>query len=257
MDASFFRETFSKALKITQRWSAEQSRCETILTSLLEFHGRMALLEDPDTTALRALAGEADAVELLHAKHVRGLENLMRGLREGVGRFEALHGELGELHADVWKRLTVVQQERRERLRRPAPRSPSAADEPALHESSWDVVGAGCGNEAQHVLLPPPLLCVEWLGELDALYGAELHTKLQLVDAAHLFGEQASRLRDVAKVWALQPHLSDSTAVERLRELVDSLSLTPTDSFACIELDLKEEERRERERREAEEGDVS
>jgi hypothetical protein len=44
MDASYWRETFAEALRISGSWAAEQTRTEAVLAALLEFHSRLMLL---------------------------------------------------------------------------------------------------------------------------------------------------------------------------------------------------------------------
>lgn len=213
MDASYFAPIFSSALAITRKWSAEQTRCEGVFSAILEFHGRLRLLAPEsaeDEAVVGVLAKLPNAVPLLRAKHVRGLERLMSALRESVARYEALHAELSELHAATWQRHAAVTAE-----------SPAEA----LDEPAWGVVGAGRGADAQRVLMPPPLQCMDWLRELDAMYAAELLAKLQLVDAID-FGHGAAQLQDVAQQWLLQPHLEEAP-IERLSVLVESLTLEP------------------------------
>ena len=44
------------------------------------------------------------------------------------------------------------------------------------------MVGAGQGDDAQRVGLPPPAQCIEWLQAIDQQYAAELLLKLELLD---------------------------------------------------------------------------
>ena len=75
------------------------------------------------------------------------------------------------------------------------------------------------------VLMPPALTCIELVGEVEAAIGHELLTKLQLIEAVEFGEANGSGLHAVARAWSLQPHLSACSAVERLRNLVESLTL--------------------------------
>jgi hypothetical protein len=201
------------ALELTQRWEAEQARSGKVLSAMLDFHGRLQLLNgDANPATLGVLAEHPQAVERLRAKHVHGLENLAAALHEGIGRLQAVHAELEALHAAVWKRHALAAQPTESSL------------PPALHEAAWDVVGAGRGIEVQRVRMLPPLQSVEWLAELESLYGAELLDKL-LLAAAVDFGAEPRRLQEQAARWAQKPQGDGPGVVQRLSLLVDSLTL--------------------------------
>ena len=206
-DASYWADTFGDIVKLGKRWSAEQAKSEAIFTALLEFHGRLKLLE-PD--ACEGAAALGDSLKPLHARHVRSVENLLAALRASWHRFEALHAELADLHASVWKRHDTVLAE-------------SNADASALSESAWSVVGAGRGLDAQPVGLPPPLVCIEWVRELDAQYASELLLKIELLDGI-VFGMSVDALQGSHRLWTLQPHLCQQS-LDRAVMLVESLTL--------------------------------
>ena len=44
MDSAFWDATFSAALQVCRRWSAEQTRSEGLLLAFAEFHSRLQLL---------------------------------------------------------------------------------------------------------------------------------------------------------------------------------------------------------------------
>ncbi len=229
MDATYFAGELGTALSVVRKWEAEQARGASLLAAAQEFHERLLLLgRDAEPALLGVLAEVPDAAARLRAKHVRGLENIAAGMHEALNRFESLHRELAELHAALWKRHGLVAQQRQgqqQSQRQPQKRQPTAAPEPALHEPAWGVVGAGRGLEAQRVLMPPALTCIELVGEVEAAIGHELLTKLQLIEAVEFGEANGSGLHAVARAWSLQPHLSACSAVERLRNLVESLTL--------------------------------
>ena len=107
MDASYWADVSTKALSVVRRWEAEHERSNAVFAALVEFHSRLQLF---DTTtapgALGALVDRPDTLPLLHAKHVRGVENLMVALHEGIVRRTTLQDELSRVHASVWERHT-------------------------------------------------------------------------------------------------------------------------------------------------------
>jgi len=93
----------------------------------------------------------------------------------------------------------------------------------ALAEPTSGVVGAGRGRDAQTVGLPPPMLCIDWVRELDGMYASELLLKLELLDGIDL-GLGSEVLQGVSRLWTLQPHLG-TAAIERVASLAASLNL--------------------------------
>eukprot|EP00962_Isochrysis_galbana_P035971 scaffold12362_cov124-Isochrysis_galbana.AAC.2 len=137
MDGSYWRDTFAESLRISSAWAAEQTRTETVLAALLEFHSRLVLLgpmarlmgvccgreggkmdcslhspavhpplaayrvrPEPFGALLRAdVDGDgALAVGALRARHERGRDNLHRALRGSMDKFCTLQLELAQLH---------------------------------------------------------------------------------------------------------------------------------------------------------------
>ncbi|KAL1500574.1 hypothetical protein AB1Y20_013229 [Prymnesium parvum] len=211
MDASYWKDVCTQALSLTRRWAAEQERSVAILAALSEFHGRLGLLERGAIGALKALP---DASALLHAKHVRGLENLMSALRLATSRFEALHTELSALHGAVWERHAQC--------------SRQEADGSVFARPSTSVAGLGCGIDAQQVGLPAVLQFIEWFQELDQMFARELLLKVQLIDSIS-YSMPPAQLADVHRLWTLEPNLSFAS-LERLSLLVDSLTVPASTS---------------------------
>ena len=96
MDASFWRETFEAALRITRAWRAEQAHSETLLAAAIEFDGRLTLLGPaahrtrPEAPGGVLRTGDVAAIDALRARHERGLSNLRTALNTSVERFGAL-----------------------------------------------------------------------------------------------------------------------------------------------------------------------
>lgn len=214
MDASYWQDVFTTALGVVRRWDTEQERTLAILTALGEFYGRLRLLgsgsDAAQEEALAALRGHPATLPLLRAKHVRGLENLMVALRLSCEQFGALQAELSQLHARVWERHAKCADQL-------GPGHAASAE--------WGLVGAGRGLEAQRVRLPSPLLCVEWVQELDTSFSREALLKMQLVDTISC-DMPPERLSHVHRAWSLQPNRSPS-AVGRLQAIATSLTLSP------------------------------
>lgn len=212
MDASFFGDIFSRLAALSDKWRAEQKKSEALFTALLEFHGRLVNMTSDDPfeplSDFHRKTFEA-ALPLLRAKHVRGLENILASLRRSLDRFKALRAEMGELHASVWQRHSMVASD------------PQQA--PSLDVPSWGVVGAGRGSDAQPVGLPAPNTCIEWVAEIDRMYASELLVKLELLDAVDL-GLQGEVLQGLYRLWSLQIHVKPAV-LERLTVLADSLTL--------------------------------
>ena len=98
--ATYWQQLFTQALRITQRWRAEQTRSERVLAAAVEFQSRLRLLSRtaPSASTPCVLAELPDAVALLRGKHLRGLENIMASLRDSVAVFAGLHADLVGLH---------------------------------------------------------------------------------------------------------------------------------------------------------------
>ena len=216
MDASYWQDTCSKALAVTRRWAAEQERSIAVLAALSEFHGRLRLLGQGGAVVGGALREQSDTLPLLHAKHVRGVENLMTALRDALVRYEALHAELARVHASVWERFAQPATQK-------AAQKAAGTDVGAMAQPSMSVVGAGRGIESQRISLPSSLQFIEWIQELDEMFAHELLLKLQLVDAIS-HDMHPAQLADVHRIWSLQPNLS-VPALEQLKLLVDSLTV--------------------------------
>ena len=113
--ATYWQQLFTQALRVTQRWRAEQARSEGVLAAAAEFQSRLRLLSrtGPDAGAGAGagapcvLAQLPDAMALLRGKHLRGLENIMAALRESVAVFAALHAELTALHVRLPRAPTL------------------------------------------------------------------------------------------------------------------------------------------------------
>ena len=218
MDASFWSDIFLQALRISRQWAAEQSRAVAILAALVEFDGRLRLLgpgspgePPPSLDAFGIGSGLEHVPSMLKEKHMCSVERLLSALRESAGRFSAHQAALSEVHASVWQRHGAG----------------ASSGNPVIMEPAWDVVGAGRGSEAQHVGLPPPSQCIEWIQELDAMYTSELLLKLELIDSIDLSGGmRAEALQGVMELWTLQPHLCPH-ALDRLRAVAESLTLDP------------------------------
>ena len=211
MDASYWQDVCTRAVSVTHRWAVEQERSTSVLAALLEFQARLRLLEPDavDAAALGALVGLTDTLPLLHAKHVRGLENLMSALREGVSRLSGLHAELGQMHTSVWERHAKSRTNESEPMR--------------LARPSWELAGAGRGLESQRVALPSALQFIEWTQELDQMFGSELLLKTQLLDAIS-YDMPTEQLHGVHRIWTLEPNIR-SEAVQRWGMLAVSLTI--------------------------------
>ena len=213
MDGAYWRDVFTRALEAVRQWSAEHARGERMLIAFADFNERLRWLGSSSAgacpEALGVLARFDDAVPLLRGKHARGMENLLAGLRESGARFQSLHETIASLHASAWERHAAT---------------PSAAAEAPLHVDA--VVGAGRGLAAQQVQMPPPLQCLEWLQELDRLYGLELVLKLELIGQLAL-GMDPAELAHTAHLWRMQPNVRPAV-LARLESLVASLTLEPT-----------------------------
>lgn len=131
MDASFLAGIFSEALAISQRWTAEQARTESLLAALIAFHARLQLLgaaniSVPHTqSASRSVrsvrifnAGRhfEDVPSRLIARHICGVENLMGALRSSVRRFEEYQMAMAEVHAAVWQEQQQQQRHQQQKL---------------------------------------------------------------------------------------------------------------------------------------------
>ena len=165
-----------------------------------------------------------DALPLLRAKHVRGLENLLGALQASLRRFETLQAEFAEINADIQQRHGAAADTAPSNAAAVAvdsARSKGSRDEPAI----WGVVGAGRGLDAQRVGLPPTSLLFEWVREFEVQFAAELLLKLELVDGISL-GMSADALHGVHRLWTLQPHLN-TVMLERTAALNESLTLPP------------------------------
>ena len=213
MDASFFADVFSKLTALSKRWSAEQTKSESLFAALLEFHGRLLTLT-ADSPLPPSLDHLEDAAPLLRARHVHGLENILAALRKSTDKFTALRAEISEVHTSVWQRHAAVIS---------ADGTTPEAAAAALAEPTSGVVGAGRGRDAQTVGRPPPMLCIDWVRELDGMYASELLLKLELLDGIDL-GLGSEVLQGVSRLWTLQPHLG-TAAIERVASLAASLNL--------------------------------
>lgn len=203
--ATYWRTLFTQAVGVTRRWRAEQAKSEGVISVAAEFSSRLRTLSTSSVPA--PLLELPDAVTLLRAKHLRGLENIMAALRESVATFAALHAELAELSAAAWSK-----------------HGGSAASSSA----TVVVVGAGRGLAEQPVLMPPPGQCLEWMGELDRLFCRELLLKTRLVEQL-THDAPAEQVQQTIHLWQLQPNLR-AAPLERLNALAVSLTLTESDS---------------------------
>ena len=221
MDASFWSDTFVCLASLVKRWSDEQGKSETLFAALLEFHIRLLTLTEDALPTLKERAGLEDTLPLLRTRHVHGVENLLAALQKTAERFRALHTEIAEVHAAAWQRHSAaVTSAESASSKRSSAHDAAAA---ALAEPAWDVVGAGRGSDAQRVGLPPPMVCIDWVQELDAMYAAEMLLKLELLDGIDL-GAGAEVMQGVHRLWSLQPHLS-TAAIERVAALAEALTL--------------------------------
>ena len=229
MDASFFADIFVRIAALSRRWEAEQSKSERLFSALLEFHDRLHLLSVGEPLSeYSAMKGQEDLVPLLRGKHVRGLENILAALRKSARAFESMRAEISEVHAAVWQRhgAMVSAAETKPRSSAATSEGGSAAHDAAamlLAEPAWGLVGAGRGRDARPVGLPAPMVCIEWVRELDAMYASELLLKLALIDSIDL-GAKGEVLQGTQRLWSLQPHLNPA-AIERVAALAESLTL--------------------------------
>lgn len=229
-DVATWIEAFTTGAKLVRRWGAEQARTEALFAALLEFHGRLRLLEQQGAAGIAQTALEAVepgvALPRLHTKHVRGLENLLAALQTSARKFEEIQVEISEVHAEVRCRCGTDA----------VGCAPGATSSPADGSSSsssgtsatadhafWGLVGAGRGLDAQQVGLPPPRVCAGWVRELDEQFAAELLLKLELLDSIDLTAE-GDALFGIQRLWTLQPHLSPET-LSRTTALAESLTL--------------------------------
>ena len=202
-------EAFLAASSIMRRWAAEQARTEAMVSALAAFDERRHLLATgASEQVLGVLSSLPGAVSGLQAKNARGRENLLGALRSSAARFEALQGELAELHAAAWQR------DAKQAAERPAEEACSAVEE---------VVGAGSGRVAQRIRVPSALQRIEWLGELDAAFTRELLLKLQLLDLLCDAPTAEAHAR-AAWLWSTQPNL-EPAVLERTDALARALSL--------------------------------
>lgn len=220
-DIATWIDAFTTSMKLIRRWTAEQQRTDSILAALLEFHGRLLLLESGSTSGTAAkevleAAAPGEALPLLHARHVRGLENLLAALQTSARKFEAIQMDMSEVYAEVRQRCGIVEGDSSSTLVRE-----DCVDR--AQQPTWGLVGAGRGLDAQRVGLPPPAVCVQWVRELDQQFAAEMLLKLELLDAVDL-GMSADALHGIHQLWTMQPHLRPET-LERTAALADSLKL--------------------------------
>lgn len=213
MDASYWADVFTRVVKLSKRWSSEQARCEIVLGALAEFHGRLAQLAH-DPPAPQQVLG-SDVMSLLRAKHVRGVENLMEAMHSSCRKFEAVHGELSDLHSSLWNRYETLLKEHHQ-VR-------DITTGSAFEQPTWSIVGAGRGLDAQPVGLPSSLELIEWVREIDAQYTAELLLKLELLETVDI-SMSTDALHNVVRLWVLQPHLSPQ-ALRRAASMAESLTL--------------------------------
>ena len=219
MDAAFLTEAFADSLKITNKWAAEQERSESLFAALIDFHARLQLLGRGAGTsavlrAFQAGSGLEEVPELLHARHVRGLENLMAALHKSASRFESHHSEIAEIQASFWERLGSDT----------AAKGGSASAIAHCTERTWDVVGSGRGLDAQQVGLPPLTDCIALMNDLSQQYADELLLKQELLDSIQLQEATPDLLQGIAQLWSLQTKLQPGLH-HRLRLLVESLTV--------------------------------
>ncbi|EOD14277.1 hypothetical protein EMIHUDRAFT_206980 [Emiliania huxleyi CCMP1516] len=171
MDASFWRETFEAALRITRAWRAEQAHSETLLAAAIEFDGRLTLLGPsahrtrPEALGALLRTGDVAAIDALRARHERGLSNLRTALNTSVERFGALQLEAAALHGRSWERYTRLQHSL------PQEEALALASEPASV-----VIGAGRGVLAEQGLLPEAPTLLGWLRDASASLDARIPT---------------------------------------------------------------------------------
>ena len=223
-DVATWIEAFTTGAKLIRRWAAEHERTESLFAALLEFHGRLQLLElqgaSAAKTALQA-AEPPDALSRLHARHVRGLENLLAALHTSAQKFEELQEELSEVHAQI--RLQCGGTLADECMPSPAISGSGSSSGTTVDHAIWGLVGAGRGLDAQQVGLPSPRVCAGWVRELDEQFAAELLLKLELLDSIDL-ASGSNALSGVHRLWVLQPHLNPET-LSRTTALAESLTL--------------------------------
>jgi len=212
MDASYWHATFRGLLQMAHAWSAEQTRSTSILAALAEFHSRLRAIkagshEDSEKT-LGVLSQLDGLAPRLIEKHLRGMENLMRGLRRSVSRFEELQTEIGALHSSVWYRYK---------------KCASQLSTVQAMQAVDVVVGAGQGHAAQKVRMPPPLQCLEWIEEVDRMFCEELLLKLRLIDSID-FAMSTQTLKQLVCVWSLRAQIRQPP-LDRLASLATSLTL--------------------------------
>jgi hypothetical protein len=242
MDSSFFADAFARLASLSRRWDVEQQKTEALFAALLEFHSRLINLSTEEP--FEALASHAEleqSVPALRAKHVHGLENIMAALQKSAGRYTAIRDDISEVHANVWQRHGAAVTTAAEKAQKGGKASRSdggAADDEGdilaseaaamlISEPAWGIVGAGRGRDAQPVGMPAPMVCIDWVREVDGLYTSELLLKLELLEALDL-GASAEVLYGLHRLWTLQPHLTPA-AIERVRMLAESLNL-PADA---------------------------
>ena len=226
MDASFFADIFVRIAALSRRWEAEQAKSERLFTALLTFHDRLHLLSVGEPLSeVSAMKGQEDLVPLLRGKHMRGLENILTALRKSANTFESLRAEISEVHAAVWQRHGAMVSAAETKPRKSSAATSGGGDATAmlLAEPAWGVVGAGRGRDARPVGLPAPMVCIEWVRELDAMYASELLLKLSLIDSIDL-GAKGEVMQGTQRLWSLQPHLTPA-AIERVAALAESLTL--------------------------------
>ena len=218
MDGSFWREIASAVVATSNKWTAEQGRSDSILAAFAEFHSRLRLLSTDEIydESLGAFAHFADALPRLRAKHLNGMDNLTRALRASVDKFKILQDELAHTHERAWKRHASCA----------AQLPPEAASEPVA-----SIVGAGRGRAAQPVLMPPVFECLNWLGELDAMFSDALFQKVQLLERIGC-GIEPESLTKLQLLWRLQPDLRPA-ALDTWRAFATSLQLAPEDRGAA------------------------
>lgn len=179
MDASFWRETFEAALRITRAWRAEQAHSETLLAAAIEFDGRLTLLGPsahrtrPEALGALLRTGDVAAIDALRARHERGLSNLRTALNTSVERFGALQLEAAALHGRSWERYTRLQHSL------PQEEALALASEPASV-----VIGAGRGVLAEQGLLPEAPTLLGWLRDASASLDARIPTPGSVCAAA-------------------------------------------------------------------------
>ena len=204
-------DAFRTLATLASKWAAEQQKSDAVFAALLEFHGRLMLLEPQRATAAatRKTLGQ-EGMLLLQAKHVRSLENLLCALQISVTKFEALHSDVSEVYAEICHRHSS---------------GSSPVDGSHEQQQRWGVLGAGRGLDAQSVGLPPPDTCIAWVRECDQQFAAELLLKLEILDRLDL-GRTSEELHGLHRLWTLQPNLAPAT-LERTRALAESLRPPP------------------------------